>query len=229
MKRFASLLSMVLLACIAQAMAAGLITKSQAEQDALNAVGGGTVDHAYREKEMSKLIWSVDITGTTNDYEVWVDAHSGAILRIITQPQSLSHAQQRGLISKAQAEQEALNAVGGGTVLQAHRDQWKGYRIWDVDVSQPAVEYTVYVDAHTGAILNITQQTQQPGAKYISKAQAKQIALNAVGGGKVIHTALDKTDNPPYWSVDVAAAKGGEFEVKVNAYTGQVIAIVPGG
>src|SRR5579864_8556646 len=59
MKKLAALLSLVLLAGVMQATASGLITKSQAEQDALNAVGGGTVDQAYREKEIGKLIWSV--------------------------------------------------------------------------------------------------------------------------------------------------------------------------
>ena len=39
---------------------------------------------------------------------------------------------------------------------------------------------------------------------------------------------LEKNDNPPDWSVDVRATNGKEFEVKVNAYTGKVIAIIPG-
>jgi uncharacterized membrane protein YkoI len=227
MKRFAALLSMVLLAGVMQAMAAGLTTKSEAEQDALNAVGGGIVDQAYREKEMGKLIWSVDITDTTDDHEVWVDAHTGAILRVSTQPSSPDA--RKALISKAQAEQDALKAVGGGKVLQAQLDEWKGNRIWDVDVSQPGVEYTVYVDAHSGAILKIMEQLQPAGAKFISQAQAVKIALNAVGGGQALLAVLDKTDNPPNWSVDVLATSGAEFEVKVNAYTGKVIAIIPGG
>jgi len=227
MKKFAALLSMVLLAGAVQAMAAGLISKSQAEQDALNAVGGGNVDQAYREKEMGKLIWSVDITGLTNDYEVWVDAHSGTILRIITQP--LSPDGMNALISKAQADQDALKAVGGGKVLQAQLDEWKGKRIWDIDITQPGVEYTVYVDAHSGAILKIMQQLQPAGSKFISQAQAVKIALSTVGGGQALLAVLDKTDNPPNWSVDVVATSGAEFEVKVNAYTGKVIAIIPGG
>jgi uncharacterized membrane protein YkoI len=227
MKKFAALLSMVLLAGAVQAMAAGLITKSQAETDALNAVGGGNVTLALREKEMGKLIWSVDITGLTNEYEVWVDAHSGAILKIITQP--LSPNSVNPLISKAQAEQDALKAVGGGTVLQAQLDEWKGKRIWDIDISQPGVEYTVYVDAHSGAPLKILGQFQSAGVRIITKAQAEQVALKAVGGGKVLLAVLDKTDNPADWSVDVAATNGSEYEVKVNAYSGKVIAIIPGG
>lgn len=224
MKRLVGLLSLVLLASAMQAMASGLITKSQAEQDALNAVGGGQVDQAYREKEMGKLVWSVDITGATNEYEVWVDVHSGNILRIITQPLSPTK-----LISKHQAEQIALKAVGGGTVVQAQRDQWKGHQIWDITVTKPGWEYDVYVDAHTGAVLKIIKHKNAVNQKFISKAKAEQIALHAVGGGTVLLAVLEKNDNPPDWSVDVKATNGTEYEVKVNAYTGKVIAIIIGG
>lgn len=227
MKKVAALLSLVLLASVAQAFAAGLISKSQAKQDALKAVGGGTVTLAVRDHGLGKLIWSVDITGKMHDYEVWVDAHTGAILQILVQPLGPQSRGQK-MISKSQAEQDALNAVGGGTVLNAHHDRFQGKKIWDVDVSQPAMEYTVYVDAFSGAILKVMQQPQQPGMAYISKAQAKQIALSAVGGGKVLLARLEKRDNPPQWSVDVRATDGKDYEVKINAYTGAVIAIIPG-
>ncbi len=228
MKKIAALLSLVLLAGVAQTFATtGLISKFQAEQDALMAVGGGTVNQAYREKEMGKVIWSVDITGSMSEYEVWVDAHSGVILRVVSQPSS-PQALSTPLITKAQAEKDALKAVGGGKVLSAHLDEYKGFRIWDVDISQPGMEYTVYVNAHTGAILKIIKQPQQPNMSYISKAQAKQIALKAVGGGTVLLARLDTTDTPPTWDVDVRATNGNEYEVKINAYTGKVLAIIPG-
>jgi uncharacterized membrane protein YkoI len=227
MKKFAALLSLVLLASVPQAFASGLISRFQAEQDALIAIGGGTVNQAYREKEMGKVIWSVDITGSMAEYEVWVDAHSGAILRTISQPLSPQVAN-APVITKAQAEQDALQAVGGGTVLSAHRDEYKGFRIWDVDISQPGMEYTVYVNAHSGGILKVIKQAQQAGMSYIAKARAKQIALKAVGGGTVLLARLDKTDTPPTWDVDVRATNGREYEVKVNAYTGKVLAIIPG-
>ena len=225
MKKSAALLSLVLLASVMQAAATGLISKQQAEQDALNAVGGGTVTLALKEKEMGKIIWSVDITGTSHEYEVWVDAHTGAILKVITQPLSGMK-----MISKKQAEQIALKAVGGGTVVQAVRDQWKGYQIWDVTITQPGWEYEVYVDAHTGKVLNILKHKN--GAlsihKFISKAAAEKIALNAVGGGTVLLAVLEKNDIPPDWSVDVKTVNGQEYEVKVNAYNGKVIAIIRG-
>ena len=226
MKSFLSLALVVLLIGSALAGASTLISKQQAEQDALNAVGGGTVTLAHKEKELSKIIWSVDVTGAASEFEVWVDAHTGTILQIITQPLT----PQSGYITQQQAEQAALNAVGGGTVVQAQRDHWKGYQIWDIAITQPGFEYDVFVNARNAAILKITKHVNQNGqqTKYISKAQAEQIALAAVGGGKVLLIKLETGDNPVDWSVDVRATNKQEYEVKINAVTGKVIAIIPG-
>ncbi len=227
MKRSLSLALVVLLIGSALAGASTLISKQQAEQDALNAVGGGTVTLAHKEKELGKIIWSVDVNGAANEFEVWVDAHTGSILQIITQPLT---PQQAGYITQQQAEQAALNAVGGGTVVQAQRDHWKGYQIWDIAITQPGFEYDVFVNARNAAILKVTKHVNQNGlqAKYISKAQAEKIALAAVGGGKVLLIKLETGDNPVDWSVDVRATNGNEYEVKVNAITGKVIAIILG-
>jgi len=232
MKRSLSLVPVVLLIGSVLAGASTLISKQEAEQDAIVAVGGGTVTQALKEKELGKIIWSVDVVGATNEYEVWLDAHTGATLRIITQPLSeQASAGQSSYISKQQAEQDALKAVGGGTVVQAQRDQWKGYQIWDVSITQPGFEYEVFVNARGGAILKTTKVSDSASAarKMISKAQAEQIALKAVGGGKVLLIVLESNDNPPDWSVDVLATNGNEYEVKVNLYTGKVFAIIIGG
>jgi len=208
------------------ASASTLITKQQAEQDALIAVGGGNVTLVLKEKELGKIIWSVDVTGATHEFEVWVDAHTGAILQVLAQPLG----EQAGFITKQQAEQAALKAVGGGSVVQAQRDQWKGYQIWDIAITQPGFEYDVFVNARNGAILKVAKFINNGAqAKYISKAQAEQIALHAVGGGKVLLIRLETNDNPVDWSVDVKATNGKEYEVKVNAVTGKVIAIIVGG
>jgi len=231
MKRSLSLVPVVLLIGSVLAGASTLISKQEAEQDAIVAVGGGTVTQTLKEKELGKIIWSVDVVGATNEYEVWLDAHTGATLRIITQPLSEQASAQGSYISKQQAEQDALKVVGGGTVVQAQRDQWKGYQIWDVTITQPGFEYEVYVNARGGAILKTTKVNDSARAtpKYISKAKAEQIALKAVHGGKVLLIVLETNDNPPDWSVDVLATNGTEYEVKVNAYTGKVIAIIVGG
>jgi uncharacterized membrane protein YkoI len=114
--------------------------------------------------------------------------------------------------------------------LQCVRDTLKGKAVWSVDISQSTAEYEVSVDVHTGAILKIvTQPNSALQCTFISKASAEQIALKAVGGGSVIQAILEKNDNPPDWAVDVKATNGKEYEVKVNACNGKVIAIILGG
>ncbi len=67
------------------ALQAATITKQRAEAIALQAVGGGTVLLAVLEREDGTVHWSVDITGATDEYEVWVSTH-GKVLKIIAQP-----------------------------------------------------------------------------------------------------------------------------------------------
>ncbi|MGZ3319327.1 MAG: PepSY domain-containing protein [Isosphaeraceae bacterium] len=65
------------------------------------------------------------------------------------------------------------------------------------------LEYEIFVNARGGAILKTTKVSDSTTAagKMISRAQAEQIALKAVRGGKVLVTVLEKNDNPPDWSV----------------------------
>ena len=67
------------------ALQAATITKQRAEAIALQAVGGGTVVLAVLEREDGLVHWSVDITGSTEEFEVWVSTH-GKVLKIIAQP-----------------------------------------------------------------------------------------------------------------------------------------------
>jgi uncharacterized membrane protein YkoI len=226
MKRLNLTLAMVLLGTPV-AFAAELISEQTAEKEALSAVDGGTVLEATLNSYAGNKVWSVDIASSINEHEVRVDAHTGAILKIITQPAS-----SKGLISKEQAEEDALAAVGGGHVLQAKLDtEGKNDRkVWTVDVLGSTQEHEVWVDAHFGAILKIiTQPLESMGCTFITRATAVKIALTAVGGGRVVLAVLEKSDTPADWSVDLVSSRGTEYEVKVNACTGKVIARIVGG
>ena len=224
--RVVSVLSIVMVVGVAQSLASSLISKAQAEKDALAAVGGGTVIQAVLDTNMHRKTWSVDIAATTHEYEVWVDAHNGAILKIIMQPPAAA----TPLMPKTQAETAALAAVGGGTVLQAVLDTSSGKKTWSVDVLGDN-EYEVRLDAYSGSVQQITTQPLAALApcQFISKAMAEKKALAAIGGGKVLFAILEKTDHPVVWSVDVVSTKGSEYEVKVNACTGAIVQIIVGG
>jgi len=86
------------------------------------------------------------------------------------------------------------------------------------------------MDAYSGQVLKIITQPSNTAraCTYISKAKAEADALAAVGGGKVILALLETQDHPAVWSVDTANSRG-EFEVKVNACTAKIVAIIPGG
>ena len=213
------------------ALGAGLISKQAAEKDALKAVGGGTVVLAALDSVNNRRIWSVDITGRSHEYEVWVDAHTGSIVKVITQPLNAA-----GFIPMAQAEQTALAAVSGSELLQSTLGSEKNdRREYKVDVLGAENEYEVSIDAHSGTLVKIVttpleaMATAAGACRFITQAKADKIALAAVGANKVLLSVLDKTDTPPNWSVDVVTAKGAEYEVKVNACTGKVVAIIVGG
>lgn len=229
MKRLIFVLPICLLtSCLA--FAAGLISKQVAEKDALHAVDSGTVLQAVLDSEAGKKVWSVDIAGSSQEYEVLVDAYSASILKIIKQPLDRST-----LITKDQAEQDALAAVGGGEVLQAEleRPGKDDKRDCLVNVLGSGEDFEVTVDAHTGEILKTVTQPEDSVARghcrYITKAKAASGALEAVGGGTIISAVLETNDTPADWSVDLVSHTGAEYEVKVNACTGKVIAVIVGG
>ncbi len=65
---------------------------------------------------------------------------------------------------------------------------------------------------------------------YITKGKAEPVALAAVGGGTVVLAVAEFHDNPPVWSFDIKnTITHKEYEVKVNAVTGAVVQIIPGG
>lgn len=58
-------------------------------------------------------------------------------------------------ITKQQAIQIAIQAVGGGTATRIHRDDFRGRPTWQVAVENSPFEYEVDVDRQTGEVLRI--------------------------------------------------------------------------
>lgn len=65
--------------------AAGVITRAQAIAIAEAAVPNTKLIAAHFERNDSPPHWSVDLLGSTYEYEVWVSV-GGKVLRVITQP-----------------------------------------------------------------------------------------------------------------------------------------------
>lgn len=208
------------------ASAANYIIKNAAENIALNAVGGGTVIQAVLETEYQTRVWTVNITHSPNEYDVYVNAYTGKVMKITSQPQE-------GMISKQQAEATALG-IAGKTDKDARNDyvvdsktadQDEGGKGWLVTVQRGDGPMTISVDGGKATPIGLAQQF---GKKVISKATAEKLALNALGGGTIVPpTLLEMNDRPAHWSVNVTQG-ASEFEVWVDAYTGKILNIIRG-
>src|SRR5438105_6384457 len=142
------------------------ITQQQAEQAALAASPGNTVDHTRLGNDNGTAVYDVDFT---NGGGVRVNARTGAV--IATEAAGSDQggpggnaANQAALAAKAtvtqqQAEQAALAASPGNTVDHSRLGDDNGTVFWDVDFSNGG---GVKVNAQTGAIM----ATEAAGADH---------------------------------------------------------------
>jgi uncharacterized membrane protein YkoI len=224
---------LVLLLCLATAAsAANYISKAAAENIALNATGGGKVVQCALESEYMTRVWAVNIFNSSSsmEYDVSINAYTGKILKIVSQPQD-------NMISKQVAEAAAL-LVGGKSyplpvpptaapyVLDSKvADQDEGKKGWEVAVQWPDGATSVAVNGEKAVATGLAEQF---GKRVISKATAEKLALAAVGGGTILPpTLLEMADRPPHWSVNVTRG-AFEYEVWVDAYSGKILRTIRG-
>jgi uncharacterized membrane protein YkoI len=134
------------------------ITQAQAEQAALAASPGNTVDHTRLGNENGTLAWDVDFA---NGGGVIIDAQTGAVIKKEDAgtdqgghggkggaDQSALIAQAK--VTKEQAEQTANTASPGNTIDHTRIGNKNGTLAWDVDFANGG---GVIVDATTGAVI----------------------------------------------------------------------------
>ena len=135
------------------------ITQQQAEQAALAAAPGSTIDHTRLANDNGAAFWDVDFT---NGGGVTVDAQTGKVIAVeAAGTDTGGHrggADQQALAAKAsvtqqQAEQTALAAASGSTVDHSRLGgDPNGTVFWDVDFTNGG---GVTVDAQTGKVIAV--------------------------------------------------------------------------
>ena len=165
------------------------ITQQQAEQAALAANPGSTVDHTSLQNQNGNPVYDVDFT---NGGGALVDGNTGAVISSEAAGQDQGGhgggpggADQAALAAQAkvtqqQAEQAALAASPGNTVDHSILQDQNGTIVWDVDFSNGG---GVVVNAQTGAVINTeaagTDQGGGPGGKHGNRPQAPTSAATA--------------------------------------------------
>ena len=153
------------------------ITQEQAEQAALAASPGSTVDHTSLQDQNGTAVYDVDFT---NGGGVLIDANTGAVITVEAAGTDTGGprgggrggphggADQAALAAKAtvtkdQAEQAALTASPGNTVDHSRLGQdASGTIFWDVDFSNGG---GVVVNAQTGAVITVEAAGSDQGGR----------------------------------------------------------------
>lgn len=139
------------------------ITQQQAEQAALGASPGNTIDHTSLQNQNGTPVYDVDFT---NGGGVLINGDTGAVITIEaagTDQGGRGRGGHRGganqaalaaqaKVTQQQAEQAALTASPGSTVDHSMLQDQNGTIVWDVDFTNGG---GVVVDAQTGAIVTV--------------------------------------------------------------------------
>lgn len=163
-----------------------IISKSQAEQAALAAVKGATISTAGYQMEDGAYVWCVDVRANGHMSEVWVNPHSGNVMKVEKSspshekgeqsretkvmrrvPMSSTHGREHSSgVSKIVAGEIAMMAAGSGAVLSVKKVAGSNGSVWLVDVKTSEGLKRVFVSPANGTILKISRSgTTSPAAK----------------------------------------------------------------
>ena len=136
-------------------------------------------------------------------------------------------------ISKEEAKSIALEKTGGGKIVEFELDDDE----YEIEIiGTDGYEYELEIDAYTGKIIEFEKEKIDDDKKVekapkettskstskpsrISIEEAKSIALNKTGGGKIVEFELDDDE----YEIEIIGTDGYEYELEIDAYTGQII------
>lgn len=148
------------------------------------------------------------------------------------------------LLTIAQAKEIALKAVEG-KVDDVDLERRNGQTFYEVEIDRKgSPDVNVRLDAYTGKILAIVNDDDDDDDKYddnrgaagsssstavsnqvkLTAAQASDIALKQVSGGKVTKVELDREHGRYVYEIELRTAQG-EADVDIDANTGKVLSV----
>ncbi len=148
--------------------------------------------------------------------------------------------------SASQAGQTAIHAVGGGQILHVSSDTYQGQAVYDIHVLYRGTVYDVKIAKNTGAVVQKKLSSEQPrsqsssaasrsssssspapspshgSSSAVNSSQAGQLAVQAVGGGTVMHVSADHYQGQAVWDVHVLY-QNQLWDVKISQSSGSVL------
>ncbi|CAM4308361.1 PepSY domain-containing protein [Lacicoccus alkaliphilus] len=209
----------------------GYIGMDEAVKIAKDEAGGGEVDEKEFDRDDNE--YEIDVLKDGAKYEVEINATTGDVKDVEVGKKEGRHTSDEetvtdsGFIGMDEAVKVAKDKVGGGDVHEKAFD--RDDNEYEIDIFYDGSKYEVEINATTGEVKDIDQENESGGnytnnikldGDFISSEEAIEAALEAVGGGTVAEWDLDKEDDEYDIEIDY---NGSEYEVEINATTGEVL------
>lgn len=174
-----ALMAIVLMGC--SNASKDVLTLEEAQEIALKEVSGKVLK-AHEDSDDGVKYYDFTIVTDSEKYEVEVDANSGKILKMEkdddyvgsdtstnddtnatnqnnnANPTGNTNTNTQATITAEQAQQKAMDRVGGGYLVKCELDHDDGVLKYEIEIKNGNKEYDIDIDANTGEIIKFNEE-----------------------------------------------------------------------
>lgn len=172
-----ALMAMVMMGC--SSASKNILTLEEAQEIALKEVSGKVLK-AHEDSDDGVSYYDFTIVTDNEKYEVEVDANSGKIIKMekdddyvgnhtnddtnstnqnnTSNTKGNTNTNTQATITAEQAQQKAMDRVGGGYLVKCELDHDDGVLKYEIEIKNGNKEYDVDVDANTGEIIKFDEE-----------------------------------------------------------------------
>lgn len=172
-----ALMAMVMMGC--SSASKNILTLEEAQEIALKEVSGKVLK-AHEDSDDGVSYYDFTIVTDNEKYEVEVDANSGKIIKMekdddyvgnhtnddtnsanqnnTSNTNGNTNTNTQATITAEQAQQKAMDRVGGGYLVKCELDHDDGVLKYEIEIKNGNKEYDVDVDANTGEIIKFDEE-----------------------------------------------------------------------
>lgn len=176
-----ALMAMVMMGC--SSASKNILTLEEAQEIALKEVSGKVLK-AHEDSDDGVSYYDFTIVTDNEKYEVEVDANSGKIIKVEKDDDYVgndtsnktngnansnnennnsntngnTNTNTQATITAEQAQQKAMERVGGGYLVKCELDHDDGVLKYEIEIKNGNKEYDVDIDANTGEVLKFKEE-----------------------------------------------------------------------
>lgn len=209
------------------------ISKEKAVELALEKIETkATLVQVELDQDDKVAYFDVEMVDDSFEYEVEVNALSGAIMEFKKEPLNKAIPLNNEYITQDAAIAKALEKIGSSaTLITIELDKDDTHVYYDIEMDDNTHDYEIEVDALTGMILDFdkdlkvkeTNTTPPFNTNYITQEAAIKQALEKIGfQATLVFVELDMDDELAIYEIEMMD-QTYEYEIEIDALTGAVL------